>query len=111
MKLALYLAGGFLLWLGGYSYLKTRRSAGMRPTGTLEAVYSFFGVCAELLAIPYFVMMAIVFAWWIPIVFFVGAGLLVGIVYERQQLVLVAPALVVFATPIGIALAVVALLL
>jgi uncharacterized membrane protein len=68
-------------------------------------------MCAELLAIPYFVMMAIVFAWWIPIVFFVGAGLLVGIVYERQQLVLVAPALVVFATPIGIALAVVALLL
>ena len=111
MKLALYLIGGFLLWLGGYSYLKTHRSAGMRPTGMLEAVYSFFGVGAELLAIPYFVMMAIVFAWWIPIVFFVGAGLLVGIVYERQQLVLVAPALVVFATPIGIALAVVALLL
>lgn len=35
MKLPLYLIGGFLLWLGGYSYLKTRRSAGMRPTGML----------------------------------------------------------------------------
>ena len=25
-------AGGFPLWLGGYSYLKTRRSVGVRPT-------------------------------------------------------------------------------
>jgi hypothetical protein len=109
MKLALYIVGGFLLWLGGYSYLKTRRSAGMRPTGALEGFYSFFGVCAELLAIPYLVAMAFVFEWWIVLLFFVVGGLLVGVVYER--IIVAAAALAILATPIGIAIAVAALLM
>ena len=72
-------------------------------------MYSFFGVCFGLLAIPYLAAMVFEFKWWIAPVFFVVGGLLVGVVYERM--IASAAGLTVFATPIGIALAAAALLM
>jgi hypothetical protein len=109
MKFALYSLGGFLLWLGGYSYLKTRGSMGMRPTGAMLGVYSFLGVCAELLVIPYLIAMGYLFSWWTPFVFAVVVGLLVGFIYDKVAAG--ATGLAILATPIGIVLVAVALLI
>ena len=110
MKFALYVLGGFLLWLGGYSYLKTRGSIGMRPTGALLGIYSSFGICAELLAIPYLIGMGYLFSWWTPFVFFVVGGLLVGVLYEKGAGLGAGTGLAIFATPIGIVVSALALL-
>ena len=83
MNLGLYIAGGFLIWLGGYAYLKTRNSVGMRPTGSFEIAYVCSGWLAQMLAIPYLVAMAVTFTWWIPIGFFIVGSIVTGIVYSK----------------------------
>ena len=111
MKLALYIAGGLVLWLGVYGYLKTRRSIGYSPIPDTPAdlVYQLCGLLGQVGLLAYFVGMAIKFEWWYAPVFFVAAGLMVGVLYSRM-----APygaGLAILCVPVGTAIAIVAVLI
>lgn len=109
MKLTLYIVGGLLLWLGGYGYLKTRNSLGMRPLpgSAASTAYAICGGAAQLLSIPYLVTMAMVFEWWIALLFFVFGSLATGILYSK--LVAGGAGLPLIGVPLGIVLAAIGL--
>jgi sugar phosphate permease len=109
MALGIYIAGGLLLWLGGYDYLKTRYSIGMRPTGGLEVVYACCGWLAQILVIPYLIAMGIAFTWWAPVPFFIIGSVATGFVYSK--LAGGAGGFTVLCVPLGVALASVTLAL
>jgi hypothetical protein len=111
LKLAVYLLGGLLLWLGIYGYLKTRGSVAYSPTPDTPAdlIYQICGLVGRIALLAYLVTMVIVFEWWIAIVFLVIGGLLTGAIYSRVATA--GAALAIIAVPLGIIVAAIGLLL
>src|SRR5579863_1666504 len=85
MDQMLYVLGGLLMWLGGYSYTKVQRALAKERTAggrqrRLKSVPSLLGSFAVVAFIPYLLGMAIAFEWWAPVPFVIFGGLLVGAV-------------------------------
>jgi hypothetical protein len=111
LKLAVYLVGGLVLWLGIYGYLKTRGSVGLSPipdTAT-DLAYQICGLAGRIAMLAYLVVMLIIFEWWVAVVFFVVGGLVTGVLYSRVATA--GAALAIIAVPLGIVVAAIGLLL
>lgn len=111
MKITLYIAGGLLMWLGAYGYMKTKNSIGMRPIeGTaVSAAYALLGGLGQFLVIPYLVVLGYQFEWWLAPLFLVVGGLLTGVLYST--LIVAGAALPLIGVPLGLALCAAALIL
>ncbi len=111
MKLALYIVGGLLLWLGVYGYLKSRNFIGYSPIpGTpADLAFQLCGLLGRAGLLAYVVGMVIIFEWWYAPAFFVVAGVMVGVLYSR--LAPYGAGLAIVCVPIGIAITVVAVLI
>ena len=110
LKLGVYFVGGLLLWLGVYGYLKTRGTAGFSPIpGTpSDLIYQICGLLGQIALLAYLVTMAIIFQWWVAIIFLVVGGLLTGVIYSRVS---ASAGLAIIAVPLGIVVATIAIFL
>lgn len=57
----------------------------MRPTGKLETIFVTNGLLAEYLAVPFLIIGAYLFSWWISIVFLILAGISVGVLHNITE--------------------------
>jgi hypothetical protein len=106
----LYLAGGVIMWLGIYGYLKTRGAIGSNPVPGSDLIYHVCGRwIGPLASLVYIVGMVMLFDWWLAIVFVVVGGLSTGILYSK--LAPYGASVAITCVPVGIAVATASLLL
>ena len=86
MDLWLYSIGGFILWLGVYSHIKTRNDISCQPidqTGLF--IWILFGY-SDFLVIPFLIGYWIQYGFFGTILFLVVGGVLSGLIFGAGQI-------------------------
>jgi len=111
MRLAVYISGGILLWLGVYGYLKTRSSVGSSPIPGTRSDFAFqtCGLLGHVALLAYLITMLTVFKWWLVPAFTIAGGSLIAIIFSRLRAV--GPGVAIVCVPFGVAVAAIALAL